>query len=59
VGDGTVTVFVPMAPTPEIGFLQMVSPSKLEKLECAVSDAQGWPLNGGAGTEAVPGQKSP
>jgi uncharacterized membrane protein len=51
--DGRVTVFVPMAPTPGLGFLQIVSPSKLEKLECSMSDALGWPLNWGAGTEAV------
>jgi uncharacterized membrane protein len=51
--DGNVTVFVPMAPTPGLGFLQIVSPSKLDKLECSMSDALGWPLNWGAGTEAV------
>lgn len=51
--DGNVTVFVPMAPTPGLGFLQIVSPSKLDKLDCSMSDALGWPLNWGAGTEAV------
>jgi uncharacterized membrane protein len=51
--DGNMTVFVPMAPTPGLGFLQIVSPSKLEKLECSMSDALGWPLNWGARTEAV------
>jgi uncharacterized membrane protein len=57
--DGKMTVFVPMAPTPGLGYLQIVSPSKLEKLECSMSDALGWPLNWGAGTEAVLGKKRP
>jgi len=35
-----------------------VNPSKLEKLECSMSDALGWPLNWGAGTEAVLGKKN-
>jgi uncharacterized membrane protein len=51
--DGNVTVFLPMAPTPAVGHLQIVSPSKLEKLDCSMSDALGWPLNWGAGTEAI------
>ena len=50
---GEVTVFVPMAPTPGLGFLQIVSPSKLDKLECSMSDALGWPLNWGTGTQAI------
>jgi uncharacterized membrane protein len=58
VGDGTVTVYVPMAPTPGLGLLQVVSPSKLQKLECSVSDARAWPLNWGAGTQAVLGKKN-
>jgi uncharacterized membrane protein len=55
--DGNLTVFVPMAPTPGLGFLQIVSPSKLDRLECSMSDALGWPLNWGAGTEAVLARK--
>ncbi len=55
--DGNVTVFVPMAPTPGLGFLQIVSPSKLEKLDCSMSDARAWPLNWRDGIEAVLGQK--
>ncbi len=51
--SGEVTVFVPMAPTPGLGFLQIVKPEKLQRLECAMSDALGWPLNWGAGTEAL------
>ena len=51
--DGNLTVFVPMAPTPGMGFLQIVSPSKLEKLGCPMSDALGWPLNWGVGTDAL------
>jgi uncharacterized membrane protein len=49
--DGSVTVFVPMAPTPAVGHLQIVSPSKLEKLDCSMSDALGWTLNWGSGTQ--------
>jgi uncharacterized membrane protein len=58
--DGNVTVFVPKAPTPGLGVLQIVSPSKLEKLECSMSDALGWTMNWGTGTEAVlKGVKAP
>jgi uncharacterized membrane protein len=51
--DGNLTVFVPMASTSGMGFLQIVSPSKLEKLECPMSDVLGWTLNWGAGTDAL------
>ena len=51
--DGHLTVFAPMAPAPGMGFLQIVSPTKLERLECSMADALGWPLNWGAGTEAL------
>jgi uncharacterized membrane protein len=51
--DGNVTVFVPMAPTPAVGHLQIVSPSKLEKLDCSMSDALGWTLNWGSGTRDI------
>jgi uncharacterized membrane protein len=51
--DGQVTVFVPMAPTPGLGYLQIVKREKLQKLDCAMSDALGWPLNWGAGTDAL------
>jgi uncharacterized membrane protein len=62
--DGNVTVFMPLAPTPGLGLLQIVSPAKLQRLECSMSDALGWPLNWGAGTEALfksrsEGAKSP
>ena len=56
-GDGAVTGFVPTAPTPGLGFLQIVSPSKREKLDCSMSDARAWPLNWRAGIEAALGQK--
>lgn len=55
--DGNLTVFAPMAPAPGMGFLQIVSPAKLERLECSMSDALSWPLNWGAGTEALFGKK--
>ena len=48
--DGNLTVFVPIAPTPGIGFLQIVSPARIERLECPMSDALGWALNWGAET---------
>lgn len=51
--DGHLTVFVPMSPTPGIGVLQIVSPDKLELLECSMSDALGWTLNWGAGTQDI------
>jgi uncharacterized membrane protein len=51
--DGNVTVFVPMSPTPGIGVLQIVNPARLERLECSMADALGWPLNWGTGTEAI------
>lgn len=55
--DGNLTVFVPMAPAPGVGFLQIVSPDKLDPLECSMSDALGWPLNWGTGTEALLSKK--
>jgi uncharacterized membrane protein len=51
--DGSVTVFVPMAPTPGLGVLQIVRPDRLELLQCSMSDALGWTLNWGTGTEAL------
>ena len=51
--DGYVTVFAPMAPAPGLGTLQIVSSSKLERLECSMADALSWPMNWGAGTEAL------
>ena len=51
--DGNVTVFAPMAPAPGLGQLQIVNPSKLELLECSMTDALSWPLNWGADTEAL------
>ena len=57
--DGNVTVFLPMAPTPAVGHLQIVSAKKLDRLECSMSDALGWTLNWGVGTEAILGRKTP
>jgi uncharacterized membrane protein len=51
--SGELTVFVPLAPTPGVGFLQIVSPEKVEKLDSSMTDALGWFMNWGAGTEAL------
>jgi uncharacterized membrane protein len=51
--DGNLTVFVPMAPTPGLGVLQIVHPDKLQLLECSMSDALGWTMNWGFGTLAL------
>ena len=51
--DGDLTVFVPMSPTPGIGVLQIVHPDKLELLQCSMSDALGWTLNWGSGTQDI------
>jgi uncharacterized membrane protein len=50
---GLVTVFVPMAPTPGIGVLQIVHPDKLELLQCSMSAALRWTMNWGFDTQAV------
>ncbi|UCE62518.1 MAG: hypothetical protein JSU59_06385 [Nitrospirota bacterium] len=50
---GDLTVFVPLAPTPGVGMLQIVSGSKVQKLECRMTDALGWNLNWGMGTDAL------
>jgi uncharacterized membrane protein len=51
--DGHLTVFVPLAPTPGVGFLQVVSHSKVEKLDASMTDALGWILHWGEGTEKL------
>jgi uncharacterized membrane protein len=56
--DDELTVFVPIAPTPGIGVLQIVSASKVERLETSMSNALGWILNWGVGTEALLGGRS-
>ena len=56
--DGNVTIFAPMAPAPSLGQVQIVSTSKLERLECSMADALGWPMNWGAGTEALFAKKT-
>ncbi len=50
---GDLTVFVPLAPTPGVGMLQIVNGTKVQKLECRMTDALGWNLNWGMGTEAL------
>ena len=51
--DGDLTVFAPLAPTPALGMLQIVSSTKVERLESSMTDALGWVLNWGFGTEAM------
>jgi len=51
--DDNMTVFVPLAPTPGIGFLQIVNRSKVEKLDTPMTDALGWVMNWGGGTEKL------
>jgi uncharacterized membrane protein len=51
--DGSVTVFAPLAPTPGLGVLQIVHSNKLEELQCSMSDALGWTMNWGAGTQGL------
>jgi uncharacterized membrane protein len=51
--SGELTVFVPLAPTPGVGFLQIVNPEKVQKLDSSMTDALGWFMNWGAGTEAL------
>lgn len=51
--EDQVTVFVPLAPTPGVGFLQIVDREKVKKLDAPMTDALGWFLNWGTGTEAL------
>jgi uncharacterized membrane protein len=51
--DDQMTVFVPLAPTPGVGFLQIVSRAKVEKLNAPMTDALGWFMNWGGGTEKL------
>ena len=53
--DGSVTVFAPLAPTPALGVLQIVDSSKLQELQCSMSDALGWTMNWGVGTQDLLG----
>ena len=50
---GKFTVFMPLAPTPGVGTLQIVSPEKVVRLAAPMKDALGAILNWGAGTEAL------
>lgn len=51
--EGQLTVFLPLAPTPGMGILQIVSSARVQKLESSMTDALGWVLNWGVGTEAL------
>ena len=51
--EGDLTVFVPLAPTPGIGTLQLVSRDKVELLDASFMDAVGCLFNWGAGTGAL------
>jgi uncharacterized membrane protein len=48
---GKFTVFVPLAPTPGVGTLQIVNHEKIQKIEAPMKDALGAILNWGVGTE--------
>jgi uncharacterized membrane protein len=56
--DGRFTVFIPLAPTPGVGTLQIVGCNKVKKLEAPMKDTLGAILNWGAGTEALLKTKS-
>lgn len=56
--EGDLTVFVPLAPTPGIGTLQLVSRDKVEPLDAPFMEAAGCLFNWGAGTgELVRGSR--
>ena len=44
---------LPLAPTPGVGTIQVVSSNKIQRLEAPMKDALGAILNWGAGTEAL------
>jgi uncharacterized membrane protein len=48
-----VTVFQPLTSVPTMGTLQIVSESKVERLDATFTDAIGWYFNWGADTRAV------
>lgn len=50
---GDLTVFVPLAPTPGVGTIQIVAATKVQRLDASMTDALGSVLNWGAGTEAL------
>ena len=51
--SGELTVFVPLAPTPGVGFLQIVSPDKVQRIDSPMTDALGWLMNWGGGTQKL------
>jgi uncharacterized membrane protein len=51
--DDLVTVFQPLTSLPTMGTLQIVSESKVERLDATFMDALGWYFNWGADTRAV------
>jgi uncharacterized membrane protein len=51
--EGDLTVFVPLAPTPGIGTLQLVDRSKVQPLDAPFMDAVGCLFNWGAGASAL------
>lgn len=58
--DGRLTVFVPFAPTPAVGQLQIVDPARVERLDASMATAAGWLMNWGTGTDALfPGRPGP
>ena len=51
--NGYASVLIPLAPTPGLGFLQIVNVDKLERLDCSMADALGWILNWGKNTKSL------
>jgi uncharacterized membrane protein len=50
---GELTVFVPLAPTPGVGTLQLVDRDKIEPLDVSFADAVGCLFNWGKGTSEL------
>ena len=47
------TVFLPYAPTPAMGVLQIVDRALVEPLDVPLTDALGWVMNWGSGTDKL------
>ena len=51
--DGEFTLFVPLAAAPGVGNIQIVSATKVEKIDAPMMDTLGCLFNWGSGTEAL------
>ena len=51
--DGEFTLFVPLAAAPGVGNIQIVSATKVEKIDASMMDTLGCLFNWGSGTEAL------